>query len=143
MPKAPKPRQPCTAICDVNNPDKFPFQAGVTISIDTGMPIVNGIVAIPTGKRLVLEFISGQVFVPRGQKVLFSVFCRAQDDGVFHYLDSVPVGAFGNQDCFECGQLVRLYADPGTGVALRVERNPSAGSGSGHMSLSGHFINLP
>jgi hypothetical protein len=90
-----------------------------------------------------MDYISGQVFVPRGQKVLFSIFCRAQDDGVFHYLVSTPMAPFGNEDCFQCGQTVRLYADPGTGVALGIERSPSEGTVFGHMSISGHLVNVP
>jgi hypothetical protein len=143
-PTKPKLKQSCTPVCEVNNPDKSPFQVSVTFSEGAGQPVMDGtVIAVPTGKRLVMEYISGQVFVPNGQKLLFSVFCRGQDEGAFHYLVSTPVAPFGSENCFQCGQVVRLYSDPGTGVVLRIERSPSEGTVFGHMSISGHFVSVP
>ena len=142
MAAAPKRTKPCTPVCEVNNPDKHPFQVSVNFSLDAGMTIQNGIVIVPAGKRLVIEYISSQAFLPGGQKALFSFFCRAQDDGTWHHLPATASGRFGSQDCFECGHLVRLYADPGTGVALRTQRDSGVGTGTSTMSLSGHFVSV-
>ena len=40
------------------------------------------------------------------------------------------------------GQVVRLYADPGTQVMLRVDRDSPSGSVVARMSLSGRLVDL-
>ncbi len=42
----------CTPICDVDNPDKYPFQAAVEIKLPNGTGGGNGFVPVPKGKRL-------------------------------------------------------------------------------------------
>jgi hypothetical protein len=135
----------CTPVCEVNNPDKHPFQANVDISLPTGTEGQNGFVIVPAGKRLVIEHVSGQAFIPSGQKALFSVIVSLQGQitGTWHYLESTAIGAFGGQDCFQCGRLVKLYADPGTTVMLRTDRDSPAGTGQSRMTLSGHLVSVP
>ena len=142
----PVPRKPsCTPVCEVNNPDKYPFQANVDISLPAGTEGQNGFVTVPAGKRLVIEYVSGQAFLPTGQKALFSVIVslQGQATGTWHYLESTVVGPFGSQDCFQCGRPVKLYADPGTTVMLRTDRNSPTGAGLSRMTLSGHLVSVP
>ncbi len=143
--KPPKPKSACTPVCEVNNADKHPFQASVEISLPPGTEGQNGFVNVPTGKRLVIEYVSGQAFLPSGQKALFSVIVslQGQTTGTWHYLESTVVGPFGSQECFQCGRMVRLYADPGTTVMLRTDRNSPADTGLSRMTLSGHFVSVP
>jgi hypothetical protein len=140
-----KREKPCTPVCEVNNPDKHPFQASLQVSLPPGTEGQNGFVNVPAGKRLVIEYVSGQAFLPTGQKALFSVIVslQGQNIGTWHYLESSAIGAFGSQDCFQCGRMVRLYADPGTTVMLRTDRDSPAGTGLSRMSLSGHFVSVP
>ena len=63
--------------------------------------------------------------------------------GTSHYLESTAVGAFGGQDCFQCGRPVRLYADGGTTVMLRADRDAPSGTGISRTTLSGHLIDTP
>ena len=116
----PAPKPSCTPVCEVNNPDKHPFQANVEVSLPAGTEGRTASSPCPTGKRLVIEYVSGQAFLPSGQKALFSVIVslQGQSAGTWHYLESTAVGPFGSQDCFQCGRMVRLYADPGTTVML-------------------------
>ncbi len=149
--KSPKPskvvtkKPACTPVCEVNNPDKQPFQANVSISLPSGTEGQNGFVTVPAGKRLVIEYVSGQAFLPSGQKALFSaiVSLQGQNTGTWHYLESTAVGPFGGQDCFQCGRPVKLYADAGTTVMLRTDRDSPTGSGQSRMTLSGHLLNVP
>ena len=143
--KALEKKSPCTPVCEVNNPDKQPFQAGVEISLPPSTEGQNGFVKVPTHKRLVIEYVSGQAFLPSGQKALFSVIVslQGQPTGTSHYLESTAVGAFGGQDCFQCGRPVRLYADGGTTVMLRTDRDAPSGTGIARMTLSGHLIDTP
>jgi hypothetical protein len=64
-------------------------------------------------ERLVIEYVSGQSFLPSGHKALFSVIVslQGQTTGTWHYLESTAVGPFVSQDYFQCGRMVRLYAD--------------------------------
>jgi hypothetical protein len=139
--KKPKPR-PCTPVCEVNNPDLQPFQERVEVSLPPTFGGENGFVTVPAGKRLVIEYISGQAFLPTGQKALFSVIVslQGQTTGTWHFLESTAVGAFGGEDCFQCGRPVRLYADAGTTVMLRTDRDLTVGTGISRMTLSGHLI---
>jgi hypothetical protein len=135
----------CTPTCDVDNPEKQPFQAAVEINLPPGTGGENGFVQVPKGKRLVIEYASGEGFLPTGQKCLFSVITslQGQATGTRHYLESTPMGKFGAPDYFRAGQVVRLYADPGTTVMLRADRDVTTGQGLVRMSLSGHLVNVP
>jgi hypothetical protein len=136
-----KHHQDCCCGCD--NP-KHPFQASVEISLPAGTEGQNGFVNVPAGKRLIIEYVSGQAFLPAGQTALFSVIVslQGQPTGTWHYLESTVVGPFGSQDCFQCGRLVRLYADAGTVVMLRTDRNAPTGGGLSRMTLSGHLVDV-
>jgi len=105
----------------------------------------NGFVSVPAGKRMVIEYVSVQAFIPSGQKALFSVivFLQGQITGTWHYMESTAIGAFGGQDYFQCGRLVKLYADPGTTVMPRTDRDSPTGTGQSRMTLSGHLISVP
>ena len=129
-------------MCEVNNPDKYPFQASVQVSLPAGTEGQNGFVTLPAGKRLVIEYVSGQAFLPSGQKALFSgiVSLRGRSTGRWHYLESSTTGRFGSQDCFRYGRMVKLYADAGVTVMLRTDRDSPAGAGLLRMTLSGHLI---
>jgi len=135
----------CTPVCDVDSPAKQPFQAAVEINLPAGTGGQNGFVTVPKGKRLVIEYASGEGFLPAGQKCLFSVITSlaGQATGTRHYLDSDALGKFGAPDYFRAGQVVRLYADSGTTVMLRADRDIAAGDGLVRMSISGHLVDVP
>jgi len=144
-PKVRAKKPSCTPVCEVNNPDKHPFQANVSISLPPGTGGQNGFVTVPAGKRLVIEYVSGQAFLPTGQKALFSVIVslQGQSTGTWHYLESTAIGTFGGEDCFQCGRPVKLYADAGNTVMLRTDRDLASGTGQSRMTLSGHLISVP
>ncbi len=143
--KTPPVKPACTPVCEVNNPDKHPFQASVEISLPAGTEGQNGFVTVPAGKRLVIQYVSGQAFLPSGQKALFSVIVslQGQSVGTTHYLESTAIGPFGSQDCFQCGRMVQLYADAGNTVMLRTDRDSPTSTGLSRMSLSGHLVSVP
>ncbi len=139
----PKP-QKCTPVCDVDNPARQPFQAAVEISMPDGTGGQNGFVTVPANKRLVIEYASGEAFMPTGQKCLFSVITTigGASTGTRHYLDSDALGKFGAPDYFRAGQVVRLYADPKTTVMLRADRDVATGTATARMSISGYLVDL-
>jgi hypothetical protein len=50
---------------------KHAFQAHVEISLGPQHGGENGVVQVPGGKCLVIDYISGEAFMPTGQKALF------------------------------------------------------------------------
>ncbi len=122
-----------------------PFQTNLEIKLPNGTGGQNGSFQVPAGKRLVIEYASGEAFAPAGQKCLFSVitFLAGQSTGTRHYLESTPLGKFGAPDYFRAGQVVRLYADPGTSVTLRVDRDLATGDALARMSISGELVAVP
>ncbi|HEV3458910.1 MAG TPA: hypothetical protein VHG32_20355 [Thermoanaerobaculia bacterium] len=122
-----------------------PFQATVEINLPDGTEGENGFVHVPKGKRLEIEYASGEAFLPTGQKALFSVITSLAGErtGISHYLDSDALGNFGAPDYFRAGQVVRLYADPGTVVMLRIDRDRPTGAGLARMSISGQLVAVP
>jgi hypothetical protein len=122
-----------------------PFQFTAEIKIPNGTGGQNGGFQVPAGKRLVIEYASGEAFAPTGQKCLFSVLTSlaGQPVSTRHYLESTPLGKFGAQDYFRAGQVVRLYADPGTVVTLRIDRDLATGDALARMSISGELVAVP
>ncbi|HSS50846.1 MAG TPA: hypothetical protein VLX28_18045 [Thermoanaerobaculia bacterium] len=118
-----------------------PFQASVNIDLPDGTGGQNAFVTVPAGKRLVIEYVSGFAFLPAGQNASFSVFTSlaGQTSGTEHIL--ITTKALGND--FVTGQVVKLYADPGTTVMLRTDRDLAKGAGKARMSLSGQLIAVP
>ena len=147
MPKGkpkPTPQPKCTPVCDLDNPARQPFQAAVEITMPNGTEGQNGFVTVPAKKHLVIEYASGEAFVPTGQKALFSVITTigGAPTGTRHYLDTDAMGKFGAPDYFRAGQVVRLYADPGTTVMLRAERDFATGDALARISISGYLVNV-
>jgi hypothetical protein len=78
---------------------------------------------VPSGRLLVIETVSFEVFTPPGQRAVEDIFI-AQDgvDGIFFY--AVPLaGTFFGNDIQTGTSSVKLYADPGTTVKVRTTRN--------------------
>ncbi len=121
-----------------------PFQAHVEISLPANTGGQNGFVQVPAGKRLLIEWVSGESFLPTGQKCLFSVITSlaGQPTGTRHYLNSTQMGPFGSQDLARTGQVVSLAADAGTTVTLRADRNVATGQGLARMSLAGRLVTI-
>jgi hypothetical protein len=117
-----------------------PFQASVQINLAAGAEGGNAFVQIPTYKRLIIEYVSGNAVVPAGQTAQFSVFTSltGATTGTEHLLLAQQRPSGGAR----AGQAVRLYADPGTQVMLRVDRDSPSGSVMARMSLSGRLVDL-
>jgi len=121
-----------------------PFQTTLEIKMPGGTGGSNGAFQVPNGKRLVIEYVSGEAFMPAGQKCLFSVFTSlAGQPSIRHYLESTALGKFGAPDYFRAGQVVCLYADQGTTVTLRADRDITTGEAVARMSLSGKLVAVP
>ena len=99
----------------------------------------NGFFDVPKGKCLVIEYVSGEAFMPKGQKALFGIITTVGGTQVRHYLGTNATGAFGADDYYWVSGPTRIYAGPGTQVTLRADRDVGAGTAVFRFSLSGHL----
>lgn len=125
------------------NPARQPFQKKERIVLPDGQCCDNAFVAVPPGKRLVIEYASAAGFANGSQSFTYEV--GAPVDGaprVTHYLPVAQQTSDGNTTAI-AGQPVRLYADAGpTSVMLRGSRS-GAGEATIFMTVSGHLIDVP
>ena len=125
---------------NVENPARSRFQASGNCPMED--PIISCFInfTVPSGRLLVIETVSFEVFTPPGQRAVEDIFI-AQDgvDGIFFY--AVPLaGTFFGNDIQSGTSSTKLYADPGTTVKVRTTRNIGTGRASAFASISGHLV---
>jgi hypothetical protein len=113
-----------------------PFQIEMTAQMNAGTNAKNLDFAVPPGKTLVIEYVSGDCIVPAGQACVLAVLTEGPISPIEFNLqtDLIP---FAGEDIWRAGQQVQLYTK--TGGTLRADRSPVAGSATIRMSLSGHL----
>lgn len=114
-----------------------PFSASVSITINDGTTGNNASLAVPDGKRLVIEEVAGSIFLPGGQVVRVTTI-RTDFSFLSFPLAAVPVA--GQSDSVTIvSQAMKLYAD--SDVTFSVSRAPSsAGDGFCFFSISGYLV---
>jgi hypothetical protein len=119
--------------------DVFQFSQGGTMP--TGTEGLNVSFTVPAGKQLVIEYVAGNCFVPAGQTCVFSIFTDLGGVTRQFNIETEGVGAFGGGGVlWRAGESVKLYANSGTTVMLRADRNaPSGTANITFMSLSGYL----
>ena len=122
-----------------------PFHQTVTSTIPNGSVSGSGIIAVPSGQRLVIEYASAFINVPTGQNIhQLDISTEIRGVRVQHYLTRNSNGSsFGGSDVFTAGQQLRLYADGDTAVIFDVARNAASGSGSLAVTVSGYLVKIP
>jgi hypothetical protein len=118
---------------------KNAFQTQVEIVVPPNFAGQNGFFDAPKDKCLVIDYISGEVYMPTGQKALFGIITTAGGTEVRHYLGSHAVASFGANDYFWVSGPAHICADPGTLVTLRADRDADTDTATFRMSLSGHL----
>lgn len=122
-----------------------PFHQSVSGSFANGSISGSGIIAVPSGKRLVIEFASAFVNVPPGQNVFqIGLSTEIKGERVQHFLSRDAQGPHaGGADTFTASQSLRLYADGDTSVIFSLARSSGAGSGGFAVTVSGYLIDIP
>ena len=115
------------------------FQKHVEITIGPNGGGQNGFFTVPKDKCLVIEYISGEAFMPTGQKALFGIITTVGGTPVRHYLGTHALGKFVAQDYYWISGPAQIYAAPGTTVTLRADRDVATGTATFRMSISGHL----
>jgi len=118
---------------DVDNPAFQPFQASVVASFNS--PTV--LYVVPTGKRLVVEFFSSEIFAASPTRYFVSVAADPTQPGNVFVTHFLPPPSSG----IAVASPVRLYVAPGQALVV----NP-AGNATGNccfISITGYLVNLP
>jgi hypothetical protein len=140
---------------------KRPFQTTLEFAFpDEGQTTtVEQTFLVPTGQLLVIEYASTTMVSSRVGGVNVQIGTFASGSTVFH---SLPVRDNGNTTRIQdsdtneanagllvrypknivAGQVVRLYAEPGTVVRVTVERNSFEPLASLQVALSGHLVRV-
>lgn len=109
-------------------PSKEVFQRDVSIEVPAGSLSHGTTFSVPSGKRLVMEFVSGSTRVDAAELVRVNVRTTAAGEVVSHtvapsvYRRELPAGITPDF-IVTFAQSLRLYADPGTTVTVTATRS--------------------
>lgn len=124
--------------------DWQPFHHMFTIVLNEGVRVGNANLAVPAGKRLMIEHVSIVAHVPAksGQNVVAAVRTRVGGQEASHFLAAASsVGTWGGMDALVGSHGARVYADGGTQFGIGLERTVStAGQASIRVTVSGRMI---
>jgi len=133
------------------NPAFQPFQDEEVIGWNAGSGLIgnDGTFLVPSGKRLVIEFVSFELTIPTGTRPTFnSVKIVNANSNTIPISFLIPLSFQGsaflggqNSDVFIGSSPTRLYADPGSTVTLSVRTN-NADNGLAEVSVSGYLVDV-
>ncbi len=112
-------------------PSKEPFQQDVSVLVDAGALSNTASFLVPLGKRLVLEYASGNTRVDDKELVRVNVATTAGGSSVTHTLAPEVIhrdfeAPTTDDFIVTYGQTIRIYADPGTQVSVTATRSENA-----------------
>ena len=124
---------------DVDNPARQPFQSS------TNFP---SSFMVPGGKRLVIEFLSARVAFPEPCRMSdLTLSTVAGGQGAVYYFFPNTIDPVLRARAVVVNQETRIYADPGTQVAVNGERGCFAGGTLddyiGTVTISGYLVDVP
>jgi hypothetical protein len=144
---------PGAAVRDRDNPALQPVQFSCEITLlDLDQIDSTSCGTLPSGKRLIIEYISAEAFVPTGQRPIMRVNVTNMDPFTtalssieyhFYFQDCGPVAPSSN--CYNLSELVRLYhTQVGFNVVLTFNRTgPFTGGASLTANFSGYLVDVP
>lgn len=129
---------------NVDNPANQPYQKAFPFLIQQGSNFADQAFAVPVGKRLVIEYVSGQFEISTGQLPVVTIVTFINGEQFTHFVVLNRLGVSGGiLDKFVIGQPLTLYADPQSTVAIALSRNAVDGIAQGSVAVSGHFVDVP
>lgn len=136
-----------TTVKDQDNPARHPvhFNTFVTFAPGQQFATTSAPFIVPAHKRLVIEMVTGEIFVPTNQQVRVSLvtFVGGTVGPNHKLIFATKSFSTGAQDILSATLLVRFYADPGTAVLLDVQRSSTTGSsGTAEVTFSGYLVNI-
>ena len=143
-----------TPMRNVDNPDRFPYQDSVSLTI--GVPYVNGFAmfSTPLGKRYVVEFVSLNCTTPSASDTFPQVFLYVNRGGSTPYvvipmspMTRTGVGVFGSGYVWVGQTQLKAYADPisfssdgGQGLFLNIFRTDASQVVNCTAAVTGHSV---
>lgn len=129
-------------VYDVNEPAMQPFQQELDFDFEPTQLGAGKSFFVPSGKRLVIEFVSANIGLSTSKAVSFAITTNANGTIAHHRLllnELWPNSNFLNY--YNVSQNMRIYADPGTEVNIHV--NSGGGEGSVFATISGYLVDFP
>jgi hypothetical protein len=148
---------------DVDNSARQPFHADASFVLEAARDrgeksfrfqiSPTELVVVPKGKRGIIEYFSCRCELQPGQRVnevRLVTFVNGFE--LAQYIVPTPQGQLPSEspslgvpivEVFAASQMIREYADPGTGIRFMVKRSPSSGVAGCSALISGYFVNLP
>jgi hypothetical protein len=99
---------------------------------------------VPAGKRLVIEYVSGDGYVPVDQHlVAVRVYTTVGFSTISHAVNPKWQGHAAPYSYYTVGELTRIYADAGFKITVQALRSDPDQWGIWSASLSGYLVNVP
>jgi hypothetical protein len=122
------------------------FLKTISFNIENGTSQNNVSIAIPEGKRLVIEHVSARAQGPIGQKYIAQIqanVLNTESPRGIYWLVFFPQGTFSTIDVFTASHPMRVYADPGNPPLLFVAtRTGITGTAFVEATISGYLVNV-
>ena len=125
---------------DVDTFSRQPFHRRIQIPLVQPQPLIE----VPAGKRLVLEYGSIDVTVELQCRVAFMIIDTSVGGAIAPHI--IPISShttIGSRNVDLAGQLIKVYADPGTTASVNFAFSGDNCSPAGLMAVSGYFENVP
>jgi hypothetical protein len=153
----PPPTSPLTANGQKTTAERRPFQARIIVT-PLGNAFQTQFLAIPAGKRLVIENVSAIARCPEGQRMEINFFSYLDNNGdgvgdvadiTFHRIALTDQGTFVGEAIFSANHKVLVFADEQIGtshfqVGVSARLNGTAtGPAQAQVTFSGYVEDLP
>ena len=136
---------PVTGLLQVQSIDKpafEPFQYHFHIAFNTTQGSNGFSFPIPSGKRLVIEFVSATIGLNIGSIVDSAVKTTVNGITANHHMEFIQnAAAWGYPQSYTISKSMRVYADPDTTVMMYVVDNLT-GAGEMTAAISGYFVDV-
>ena len=134
------------AVRDADNPARQPLEAGSNCTvIDQSGGCSATVYTVPSGKRLVIEFVTMNARVPSSGSVAQLTIRTAADRTYFLPQTAPGVDYLGEQEnSARLAQQVRIYVEPGMSVVMKGRHNLAAPAQSAafDFTLSGYLVDV-
>ena len=142
------PSTNAVAVRGADNPGFQPFHALRVGCLNTGQPgQIIDLMAVPAGKRAVIETFTVNTQLPSGQKPQIMIITTTSGTSVNHWVTLTPQTPepLGSKDSFSATLSMRLYADPMTSIQSFLGRVAAdyTGDDCAAVTISGYYVDVP
>ena len=136
------------AVRGADNPAFQPFHALRVGFLNTGQAgLTFDLVAVPAGKRAVIETVTVNNQLPSGQKPQIMIITTTGGTSVNHWVTLTPQEPepSSSDDAFSATLSMRLYADPATSIQFFLGRVAAGytGDDGATVTISGYYVDVP